>query len=225
MPVDRKPIFNAVKSLRGGKGWVQADVDFLDRAIDAATGEVTARFRPTAPAAPPAASPVLPGPPSPGTPGTFRLSETSLGRLAVCHPKLRQCIELAILRSTVDFGVGETERSKAQQVENVKKGVSRTMKSKHFKQADGKVWAADLIAYVAGKVSWDLVNYAAIAMAMDKAATELGIADHIRWGCAWDRVLSDFGGKAEAYFAEILAYQKRHAGSDLLDGPHFEWVP
>jgi hypothetical protein len=60
---------------------------------------------------------------------------------------------------------------------------------------------------------------------MDQAATQLGFAQHIRWGCAWDRVLSDFGGSPQAYLAEASAYAARHAGSDLLDAPHFEWVP
>jgi hypothetical protein len=38
-------------------------------------------------------------------------------------------------------------------------------------------------------------------------------------------VLSDFGGSPQAYLAEARAYAARHAGSDLLDAPHFEWVP
>lgn len=214
MPVDRKPIFQAVKQLRGDKPWTQAEVDILDRAIDQASGEVTARLYVAAP--PPVQQP-LPK-------SQFKLSKTSLERLAYLKPELRRCVELAIGYSEVDFGVNQTIRSIAQQKEAVAKGNSRTMNSKHLKQSDGWAWAVDLVAYVEGKISWKFDLYPAIAFAMDKAATELGIAGHVRWGCAWDRVLSDFGGSAAAYMDEVLAYQKRHAGSDLLDGPHFEWV-
>jgi hypothetical protein len=82
----------------------------------------------------------------------------------------------------------------------------------------------DLGAWVGGKVVWTEDCYADIAFAMDRAATSLGLANHIRWGAAWDRVLSDFGGTHDAYLTEARAYAQRHAGSDLIDMPHFEWV-
>ena len=113
----------------------------------------------------------------------------------------------------------------------VRAGNSRTMKSKHLRQADGYVWAVDLVALEDTdhdgdtEASWRFDAYAALARAMDRAATELGIASHVRWGCAWDRVLSDFGGDDKAYLDEARAYARRHKGSDLLDAPHFEWVP
>ena len=211
--VNRKIIFEAVRGLlkKHQPAWVtytQDEVKLLDAAIDAAFAPQVIAI--TVPEAQKRTK--------------FVLGEQSQKKLAVVHPKLRACIERAISYSLTDFRVGETERSLAQQKENVRKGVSRTMKSKHFKQADGWVWAADLIALVNGKVSWEMPLYAAIAYAMDRAATELGVAEHIRWGCAWDRVLSDFGGDADSYLAEVKAYAKRHPGSDLLDGPHFEWV-
>jgi peptidoglycan L-alanyl-D-glutamate endopeptidase CwlK len=207
MPVDRKPIFATVKALRNGQAWTQQEVNMLDLAIDKATGEKTPRLYLELPDAP-----------------KFSLSKTSLDRLAYARPELRRTVELAIKYSVVDFGVSQTIRSVEQQKAAVASGNSRTMHSKHLKQADGWVWAVDLVAYVEGKVSWAMEHYAAIAFAMDRAATELGLAGHIRWGCAWDRVLSDFGGDANAYMAEVKAYAKRHPGSDLLDGPHFEWV-
>lgn len=216
MPVNRAPIFAAVKQLRDGKAWTQADVDILDRAIDEGTGEQVAQ--PQQQLIPPTNKP------TPAPASKFMLSNTSKNRLQFLHPRLRSCVELAIGYSSVDFGVNQTLRTIEEQKAAVAKGNSRTMKSKHLKQPDGWVWAVDLAAYVDGKISWDMPNYAAIAFAMDRAATELGIAGHVRWGCAWDRVLSDFGGEPNAYMAEVFAYEKRHAGSDLLDGPHFEWV-
>jgi peptidoglycan L-alanyl-D-glutamate endopeptidase CwlK len=155
----------------------------------------------------------------------FKLSTTSLQKLNRVHPKLKQCVELAITFSSIDFGVNQGERTLAEQKKAVATGHSRTMNSRHLIQSDGFVWAVDLVAYVNGKISWQFDLYAEIALAMDKAATQLGISAHIRWGCAWDRVLSDFGGNKQDYLNEVTAYTKRHAGSDLLDGPHFEWVP
>lgn len=163
--------------------------------------------------------------PTDGTREThFTLSLTSRARLEFVHPKLVQCVELAITYSLVDFRVQQGLRSVADQRKAVAEGHSRTMKSKHLKQADGFVWAVDLVVLTDGVVDWTFEHYANIALAMDKAATELGVAGHIRWGCSWDRVLSDFGGVAQEYLNEAHAYSKRHAGSDLLDAPHFEYV-
>lgn len=209
MPVNRKIIFDAVKVLRNGQAYKPAEVVILDRAIDEALDTL-----------------VLDTPVSPSgiaKPGAWVLGTASKKALEPVHPKLRLCIERAISYSPVDFRVNG-ERSLADQKKAVAAGNSRTMKSKHLRDAQGIVRAVDCIALVSGKVSWDFPLYAAIAFAVDKAATELGFANHIRWGCAWDRVLSDFGGDVKQYLAEAKAYANRHAGSDLVDGPHFEWV-
>lgn len=216
MPVDRKPIFTAVQALRGGTAWTQAAVDTLDHAIDEATGEKTPRFAPPPAPVPTSVAPtVVTG---------FVLGAESRAKLADLKPELRKCVELAIRYTFVDFRVNEVLRTVEDQKAAVASGNSRTMKSKHLRQPDGFVWATDLVALKNGVVSWDFELYAAIAAAMDRAATELGCAGHVRWGCAWDRVLSDFGGNAAVYLAEAKAYAARHPGSDLLDGPHFEWV-
>jgi len=184
-----------------------------------------------------AATPAVTPTPDPTKPSTttssgFVLSQTSKNEFHNVHPKLRQCVELAIKYSLVDFRVNQGERTILEQADAFKRGTTRTMKSKHLLQSDGFVWAVDLVAMMNGKVSWNFDDYYYIARAMDRAATELGIAGHIRWGAVWDRVLSDFGVEAnndkvairKAYLAAIEAYKKRHAGSDFLDGPHFEWV-
>ena len=82
----------------------------------------------------------------------------------------------------------------------------------------------DCVAWSNGKFTWDWPYYWLIAHAMDNAATQLKCADRIRWGGAWDRRLSDFGGDADAYRKEVEAYKIRHPGKDFIDGPHFEWV-
>lgn len=50
MALDRKPIFDAVKRLRGGKPFSRGDIEALDAAINAAESPVSAIF-PTAPSA------------------------------------------------------------------------------------------------------------------------------------------------------------------------------
>lgn len=155
---------------------------------------------------------------------TFVLGTQSQAKLNLVKPALKLCVERAIGYSTIDFSVNQGLRSVADQRHAVATGHSRTMKSKHLVQPDGFVWAVDLVAFVNGNANWQFNNYGAIAQAMDKAATEIGVAHHVRWGCAWDRVLSDFGGNAASYLAEAHAYAQRHKGSDLIDAPHFEWV-
>lgn len=214
MPGDRKLIFDASKKL-GAVYKSNADVLVMDQAIDAFLAQAVTSGQITVSMAPPAA---------PVAVSKFLLGEASKRKLNLVHPKLRACVELAITLSLCDFTVLEGRRSLADQKEAVATGHSRTMKSKHLLQLDGTVHAVDLGAWVNNALSWNEKFYAAIAYAMDQAATRLGCADHIRWGAAWDRVLSDYGGSAAAYLAEAQAYAKRHAGSDLIDMPHFEWV-
>lgn len=218
MLVDRKLIFDAAKVL-GAKFKTAADVAVMDNAIDSAFSLPVAP-KPAAPVAPPA-------PVAKSSRPIFTLSDISKQRLANVHPKLKQCVELAIGYCPVDFRVQQGERSLADQKKAVASGNSRTMKSKHLLRPDGQVWAVDLVVLKGGVVTWEFNEYAGIAWAMDKAATELGIAGNIRWGCAWDRVLSDFGGDVKAYLqtAKDYAARRRAVGkSALLDAPHFEWV-
>lgn len=215
--LNRKPIFDAAKQV-GAKFVTAADVAVLDTGIDQALRSLTPDAPAPAPAPPPTGAPI-PIPPK------YSLGQTSLSRLVGVKPQLVACVKLAIQYTPQDFRVQQGERTYAEQQAAVASGHSRTMHSKHLPQADGFVWAVDLVAMVAGAVSWEFNRYGAIAWAMDKAATELNIASYLRWGCAWDRVLSDFAGSAQAYLDDAAAYAKRHAGSDLLDAPHFEWVP
>ncbi|MBA2717737.1 MAG: M15 family peptidase [Chloroflexi bacterium] len=156
--------------------------------------------------------------------GKYKLGKASMDRLANVRREIALTAMLAITLTVQDFVVLQTLRSVDEQRKAVASGNSRTMKSKHLPDETGKARAADLAAWENGAISWEFGRYADIAFAMDQAATQLGYAGNIRWGCAWDRVLSDFGGNRQAYLNEAEAYAKRHAGSDLIDGPHFEWV-
>lgn len=168
---------------------------------------------------------LIPAAPPPQLKPKFVFGEASQTRLIKLMPELHRVVTQALSLSTVDFMVMQTTRSAKEQAAAVQAGNSRTMHSKHLIQPDGFAHACDLGVYKDGKIDWTFEHYAAIALAMDKAATLLNCANHVRWGCAWDRVLSDFGGSEQAYLDEAKAYANRHVGTDLLDAPHFEWVP
>lgn len=138
------------------------------------------------------------------------------------HPILVRVSNRAIELSLVDMVFHDGVRTITEQRDMVRRKVSKTMASKHLKQPDGFGHAMDLVAWVDGAISWDWRYYYLIACAVDAAATEQGVADKIVWGGAWDRRLSDFGGEAEAYAREVVAYRARHPGPDFIDGPHFE---
>jgi peptidoglycan L-alanyl-D-glutamate endopeptidase CwlK len=154
----------------------------------------------------------------------FKFGSVSTHRLRSLHKPLRDCAELAIELSRVDFAVYETLRTQRRQRELVLAKMSRTMNSKHLPDKSGYARAVDLVPVIDGKLKWDWDGCYEIACAMDAAATQLGHAAQVRWGGAWDRVLADFGGDMSQYRAEVEAYKIRHAGSDFIDGPHFEWV-
>lgn len=154
----------------------------------------------------------------------FEMGETSLKNLVGVIPQLSQCAKLALDLSTQDFTVYEGLRTLERQRKLVSQGASQTLHSQHLKQPDGLGHAVDLVPWMGGIPKWDWTGCYKIAFAMDQAATQLGIADRIRWGGAWDRRLSDFGGQESAYKAETELYAARHPGKDFLDGPHFEWV-
>ena len=76
--------------------------------------------------------------------------------------------------------------------------------------------AVDIAPVIDGKISWDFEHYYALAQAMAKAATELGVK--VRWGGAWVTITGKSGTPQEW----VKAY--RAGGGRFLDGPHFELV-
>lgn len=141
--------------------------------------------------------------------GGFVLSEKSIQKMDGVKDDLVRVVKRAIELSDTDFAVIEGLRTKARQAELVKKGASKTMNSKHLTGH-----AVDIAPMIDGKISWDFEHYYALASAMAKAATELGVK--VRWGGAWTTIT----GKAGTPQDWVKAY--RNGGGRFLDGPHFE---
>lgn len=147
---------------------------------------------------------------------SFELSQRSLDKLNGVDDSLVVVVKRAIQLTKVDFGVSEGIRSVARQTELVARGASKTMNSKHI---DGL--AVDLIAYISGRVSWELNLYDDIADAMAAAAREYGVT--IRWGGAWH--VEDIGkweGKMEDAMTTYIDLRRSQGKRPFIDGPHFE---
>lgn len=160
----------------------------------------------------------------------YSFGSTSLRNLQGVLPGLVALANQALRITEQDFAITDGLRTPEEQAANVKKGVSKTLHSMHLPQAGGFAWAIDATPFVNGKLAWNWQDVYPVVVAFHQAALDLGFAEHIRWGGAWDRRLSDFGTNLshtltrQMIAAECEAYQKRHPGSDFIDGPHFEWV-
>ena len=147
---------------------------------------------------------------------SFELSQRSLDRLEGVEDSLVVVVKRAIQLTKVDFGVSEGLRSVPRQMELVARGASKTMKSKHI---DGL--AVDLVAYISGRMSWELNLYDDIADAMAAAAKEHGVT--VRWGGAWH--IDDIGtwqGKMEDAMTTYIDLRRSQGQRPFIDGPHFE---
>jgi len=127
----------------------------------------------------------------------YKFSKRSLERLETCHPDIQKiCKELIKI---MDVTVLEGVRTKEQQEEYVRTGKSKTMNSKHLKQADGYSHAVDLAPF---PIDWkDAERFAYMQGMVRGIALQMGI--EIRSGIDWD---SDGQVKDHTFF----------------DGPHFE---
>lgn len=167
----------------------------------------------------------------------YRFSQRSLDRCRNVDARLIAVAVIALSKSAVDFGITEEQsRTVAEQREKVRRGVSKTMNSKHM-IPDGKLvsTALDLVPFVEGRFQWGdaqwgitladgsrIEPFYEIAAAMREAAICANV--RIRWGAVWDKVLNDLPAGAAAMKAAVEAYKVRHPGPDFLDGPHFEIV-
>ena len=109
---------------------------------------------------------------------TFKLSQRSLNNLKGVHPDLVAVVHRAIAITPVDFTVTEGLRTVERQKQLVATGASKTMNSRHLTGH-----AVDRAAWVGGGIRWDWPLYDVLAVAMKKAAQELGVS--IIWGGDW----------------------------------------
>ena len=116
----------------------------------------------------------------------------------------------------------DTLRTPAEQADNIARGVSWTLNSKHLVQPDGYGYAVDLVPYIDGQLRWEWPAIYPIAWAVRKAALELDT--ELIWGGVWDRPMSELGDTADAIKRDVVEYTKRHPGPDFLDGPHYQLV-
>ena len=151
---------------------------------------------------------------------TYSLGSKSLRNLRTVDPRLQAVVKLAIQYSTVDFAVHEGARSVAAQRENIKKGVSWTMRSKHIIR-DGQKFAraVDLVPYINGMVRWEWEACFKVAVAMRRAAEELGVP--LEWGGSWSMLTGTREHPRELNRRYVVARLK--AGKKAQpDGPHFQ---
>ncbi len=161
----------------------------------------------------------------------YSLGPKSLRELQGVHPRLVECVKIAIARTSQDFGVHDGLRTPEEQRRYVMSGVSQTMNSKHLPQRDGFGHAVDLVPYIEGKLRWEWPPIFFIASAVAQAAHECKLG--LIWGGVWDRRFpEDFGncspksmrsmvdGYSDRRRAQLLAQGKKPRV--FLDGPHYE---
>lgn len=108
----------------------------------------------------------------------YKLGGQSEMLLRGVHPDLVKVVRRAIQITKVDFKVLEGVRSIARQRELVKKGASKTMKSRHIHG-----FAVDIAPFVDGQVRWDWPLYFVLASTIKQAAKDVGVT--VEWGGDW----------------------------------------
>lgn len=152
---------------------------------------------------------------------TYSLGEASRKELTGVHPDLVKVVERAIQITTQDFSVHDGLRTKAEQMEYVKRGVSQTMNSMHMTQKDGFGHAVDLVPFINGKLRWEWDAIYPIIHAVSVAADELGVK--LVWGGCWT-TLPRLKNAAEARrLVEAYGAARRKVGKKAFtDGPHLQ---
>lgn len=136
----------------------------------------------------PADAPVVAGPvvdvqppyrPEPRTP--WRWGAGSRRHLERARPELVRVFDRALELSPIDFAVIDSVRTYQQQADNVARGVSWTMDSRHRENPCG---ALDHVPIVNGRESWAWEHFEQTTGAIKQAAAELGVT--IVCGIDWE---------------------------------------
>ena len=113
----------------------------------------------------------------------MELNSKSVGLLKKVHPDLVRVVVRAAQTTDLDFIVTRGARTVEEQREMVRKGASKTMKSRHIIAANGFSHAVDLAAMIGGKLKWDWPLYSRLAKTMKAAAKAEKVP--IEWGGDW----------------------------------------
>jgi len=143
----------------------------------------------------------------------WKFGKRSEMKMVGIDKRLEKVTRRALELSPVDFGVTCGLRTQHEQNQLRAQGKSQI---KHSRHQDGM--AVDVVAYINGKVSWDLKHYVTISDAFAKACKELNVP--LRWGGAWTHNLNDHTG-TEAHEAYV-SLRKSQGRRPFIDGPHYE---
>lgn len=133
----------------------------------------------------------------------YTFGKTSKAKLKQCAPKLQQIMLAAIANSKVDFGITEGHRDKETQNRYYDEGRSK-VRWPNGKHNEFPSEAADLVAYVNGKPTYEMTYYIYLYGLLTGIAHSMYNDTTIRSGLDWDQD------------GEIMTDQK------FNDGCHFE---
>lgn len=114
------------------------------------------------------------------------LSKSSVAKLKGVHPDLVRVVNRCAKDwkdVTFTFGITCGVRTLEEQKILVKKGASKTLRSRHIPAPNGFAHAVDVVAMLNGKVRWDWPLYGKIATAMKAAAKAEKVP--LEWGGDW----------------------------------------
>lgn len=113
----------------------------------------------------------------------MELTATDKKHLSEIHPDLRRVIERAATMVDRPFRVIDGARTVAEQKANIRRGVSKTMRSRHLPAKNGFSHAVDLGPIVNGSLSWDWQYYYPLAKTIKEAARLENV--NVEWGGDW----------------------------------------
>lgn len=116
----------------------------------------------------------------------MELNKSSLAKLRGVHPDLLRVVNRCAADwrdQTFTWIITCGPRSVEEQKILVRKGASKTMRSRHIPAKNGFAHAVDVAALLHGKVRWDWPLYGKIAVAMKQAAKKEGVP--VEWGGDW----------------------------------------
>lgn len=115
---------------------------------------------------------------------TTLLTKRDIKHIEECHPRIQEIIYAAAKSYNCPrFRVIDGARTIEEQKENVRRGVSKTMRSRHIPAKNGWSHAVDIAPFINGKISWNWKDYHPLAKEIKKIAASFGT--RLEWGGDW----------------------------------------